>query len=197
MVSCFSHTERDYDLIKYEHKKHSMSVGIYFATTTGKTEDIAERLHELLSSAESPKDLADLSDLNEFSSLDGIICGIPTWNTGADSERSGTAWDSLLNDIGSQDLNGIKVAIFGLGDSSTYTENFCDAMEELHSYFVKAGATMVGYVKRSDYTFDDSKSVIGDSFCGLPLDEDSESNMTDNRLLTWSNQLKIEMKGIL
>ncbi len=173
-----------------------MAVGIYFATTTGKTEDIAERLHDILPSAESPKDLADVSDVNEFTSLDGIICGIPTWNTGADSERSGTAWDTLLEDIGSLNLNGKKVAIFGLGDSSTYTENFCDAMEELHSYFVKAGASMVGYVSKSDYTFEESKSVIGDSFCGLPLDEDSESDMTDDRLVNWSKQLKNEISGL-
>ena len=173
-----------------------MAVGIYFATTTGKTEDIAERLHELLPNAESPKDLADVGDLNELTSLDGIICGIPTWNTGAESERSGTAWDEMLDEIGSLNLNGKKVAIFGLGDSSTYTENFCDAMEELHSYFSKAGAQMVGYVKNSSYTFDDSKSVVGDSFCGLPLDEDSESDLTDERLSNWSIQLKTEMNGL-
>ena len=41
----------------------------------------------------------------------GIVCirqilqnctlqvGAPTWNTGADSERSGTGWDDVLNDI--------------------------------------------------------------------------------------------------
>ena len=173
-----------------------MSVGIYFATTTGKTEDIAERLHDILPSAESPKDLADVSDVTELSTLDGIICGIPTWNTGADSERSGTAWDTLLEEIGSLNLSGKKVAIFGLGDSSTYTENFCDAMEELHSYFVKAGASMVGYVNKTEYTFEESKSVIGDSFCGLPLDEDSESDMTDDRLANWSNQLKKEIPGL-
>ena len=173
-----------------------MAVGIYFATTTGKTEDIAERLHSILTSAESPKDLADVTDVNEFSSLDGIICGIPTWNTGADSERSGTAWDSMLEDIGALNLSGKKVAIFGLGDSSTYTENFCDAMEELHSYFVKSGATMVGYVSKANYTFEESKSVVGNSFCGLPLDEDSESDMTDDRLANWSNQLKKEIPGL-
>ncbi len=173
-----------------------MAVGIFFATTTGKTEDIAERLHELLSNSEPPKDLADLNDVKEFQSLDGIICGIPTWNTGADSERSGTAWDSMLEQIASLNLSGKKVALFGLGDSSTYTENFCDAMEELHSYFVKAGATMVGYVNKSNYTFDDSKSVVGDSFCGLPLDEDSESDMTDERLTKWSAQLKLEIPGL-
>ncbi len=173
-----------------------MSVGIYFATTTGKTEDVAERLHGLLSGSDDPKDMSDIDDLSEFTNHDGIICGIPTWNTGADTERSGTAWDELLEEIGGLDLNGKKVAIFGLGDSSTYTDNYCDAMEELHSFFKKAGASMVGYVSTSDYTFDESKSVVGSSFCGLPLDEDSESDMTDTRLLKWSEQLKQEMPGL-
>ena len=173
-----------------------MAVGIYFATTTGKTEDIAERLHSILPSAESPKDLADLTDLSEFKSLDAIICGIPTWNTGAESERSGTAWDTILDEIGELNLSGKKVAIFGLGDSSTYTENYCDAMEELHRYFQKAGATMVGYVSKSEYTFDESKSLVGESFCGLPLDEDSESDMTDDRISQWADQLRTEISGL-
>ena len=170
-----------------------MTIGIYFATTTGKTEDIAERIHGLLGGAESPKDMSDVDDLSELADHDGIICGIPTWNTGADTERAGTAWDSILDEIGELNLSGKKVAIFGLGDSSTYTENYCDAMEELHKYFQQAGATMVGYVSSSEYTFDESKSVIGDSFCGLPLDEDSASDMTDARISQWANQLKSEM----
>ena len=170
-----------------------MTVGIYFATTTGKTEDIAERLHGLLDSAEAPKDISDVDDLSELAGHDGVICGIPTWNTGADSERSGTAWDSILEDIGELNLSGKKVAIFGLGDSSTYTENYCDAMEELHRYFKQAGASMVGYTAKTDYTFDESKSVVGEQFCGLPLDEDSESDMTDERLASWAEKLKGEM----
>ena len=93
-------------------------------------------------------------------------------------------------------MSGKKVAIFGLGDSSTYTENYCDAMEELHSYFKKAGAEMVGYVNKSSYTFDESKSVMGESFCGLPLDEDSESDLTDSRLETWASQLKGEIPSL-
>ena len=174
-----------------------MTVGIYYATTTGKTEDVAERLHGFISSAEDPKDVSDVDDLSEFEGLDGIICGLPTWNTGADEERSGTAWDSILEDIGELDLSGKKVAIFGLGDSSTYTENYCDAMEELHGYFKKAGADMVGYVDKSSYTFEESKSVIGETFCGLPLDEDSESDLTDSRLENWANQLRNEIPDLV
>ena len=69
-------------------------------------------------------------------------------------------------------------------------------MEELHSYLTKAGAEMVGYVHKSSYTFDESKSVVGDKFCGLPLDEDSESDMTDERLAKWASQLKSEIPGL-
>ena len=52
-----------------------MTVGIYYATTTGKTEDVADRLHNFISSAEAPKDVSDVDDLSEFEGLDGIICG--------------------------------------------------------------------------------------------------------------------------
>ena len=46
-----------------------MSVRIYIASTTGKTEDIAERLHDLISEATSPRDLADVNDASELNSI--------------------------------------------------------------------------------------------------------------------------------
>ena len=49
-----------------------MTVGIYYATTTGKTEDVADRLHNFISTAEAPKDVSDVDDLSEFEGLDGI-----------------------------------------------------------------------------------------------------------------------------
>ena len=125
-----------------------------------------------------------------------LFCGIPTWNTGADEERSGTAWDSILEDIGELNLSGKKVAIFGLGDSSTYTENYCDAMEELHGYFQKLVQKWSAMLTKSSYTFDESKSVIDDKFCGLPIDEDSESDLTDSRLENWAHNLKSEIPSL-
>ena len=55
---------------------------------------------------------------------------------------------------------------------------------------------MVGYVDKSNYTFEESKSIIGNTFCGLAIDEDSESDMTDERLSKWCNQLKEEIPGL-
>ena len=38
-------------------------------------------------------------DGEDFSDLDGVIAGCPTWNTGADEYRSGTTWDDYLDTI--------------------------------------------------------------------------------------------------
>ena len=128
-----------------------MTIGLYFGTQTGKTETVCGIITEELGDAvATAKDVTE-GDLADFAGLDGLICGIPTWNTGAEELRSGTAWDDLLEKIGALDLKGKPVAIFGLGDSVGYGQDYVDAMEELHRYFEKAGAKMVGYVSLDGY----------------------------------------------
>ena len=46
-----------------------MTVGIYYATTTGKTEDVADRLHNFIPSAEAPKDVSDVDDPVSYTHL--------------------------------------------------------------------------------------------------------------------------------
>ena len=85
--------------------------------------------------------------------MDALICGAPTWHTGADEQRSGTAWDEFLYDrLPSLDLSGKKVAIFGLGDQGSYGDNYCDAAGELYDCFSAQGATMVGLTATDDST---------------------------------------------
>ena len=168
-----------------------MAFTIFFATSTGKTEDIADRLKELLPGTEA-KDVDNIDSIDELVNAESLICCVPTWNTGADEARSGTAWDDLAQDIPNQDFAGKPVAILGLGDSSGYSDFFCDAMEELYTAFLQSGAKMIGKVPTSDYTYDDSKSVIDGKFCGLPIDEDNESELTDERLSQWVQQINSE-----
>jgi hypothetical protein len=52
--------------------------------------------------ANEPIDIGDVEDLATAladPSLDGLIVGAPTWNTGADEGRSGTAWDDVLQKV--------------------------------------------------------------------------------------------------
>jgi len=102
-----------------------------------------------------------------------------------------------VEDIPEISLPGKPVAILGLGDSSSYGDYFCDAMEELYRAFEASGARMVGTVATDGYTFNESKSVINGRFCGLPIDEDNEADLTDERLSAWARQLQQEMAAQL
>merc|ERR1711924_397041 len=89
---------------------------------------------------------------------DCIICGAPTWNTGADDMRSGTDIDDwLYSELPNADLSGKKVALFGLGDSAGYSGNFCDSVGELYDCFTVRGATVVGFTDQGGYYHYDSR----------------------------------------
>ena len=86
----------------------------------------------------------------------------------------------------------VQVAIFGLGDSSGYADNFCDAMDELKSCFEAQGASVVGAVSTDGYDHTDSKSVAGGKFVGLACDEDNQPDMSEDRVKAWVGQIKGE-----
>merc|ERR1719428_1619198 len=165
------------------------AVGLFFGTQTGKTEDVASSMGE--AAGVEAKDIGEASAA-DLAGYDGLIVGLPTWNTGADSERSGTAWDEYLEEIKTLDLCGKPVAVFGVGDSVGYGDNFCDAIEELHNTFQAAGAKMLGYVSSEGYQHGESKSVADGKFLGLPLDQDNEDDMTEGRVKSWVSQIKGE-----
>jgi len=165
------------------------AVGLFFATQTGNTENAASAIAE--KSGVEASDIGEI-EVSDLAGYDGLIVGCPTWNTGADEYRSGTAWDDVLDEIKGIDLKDKPVAVFGCGDSQGYGDNFCDGIEELHSTFQAAGAKMMGYVDASAYQHAESKSQSGDKFLGLPLDQDNEEDETEGRVEAWIAQIKGE-----
>jgi len=167
----------------------TMGVGLVYSTTTGNTETVAGYI-----SAKTGIEAQDIGDVGAgIADFDGLIIGAPTWHTGADSERSGTAWDEFLyGDLESIDLKGKKVAIFGLGDGGGYADNFCDAMDELKSCFEGRGAEVIGSVSADGYEFEESKSVVDGKFVGLACDEDNQPDMSEDRVNAWVDQIKSE-----
>jgi flavodoxin I len=167
-----------------------MAVGLIYSTTTGNTETVAGYITE-----KTGLEAVDIGDLDGagVAAFDGLIIGAPTWHTGADSERSGTAWDDFIyGDLTSLDLAGKKVAIFGLGDSSGYGDNFCDAMDELKTCFEGQGATVIGSVSTDTYEYEESKSVADGKFVGLACDEDNQPDLSEERVNAWIDQIKGE-----
>jgi len=169
-----------------------MSVGLYYSTTTGNTETVAGYIAEKTGISDM-KDIAD-ADEAEIAGHDAIIVGSPTWHTGADTERSGTSWDEwLYNTLPNIDLSGKKVAIFAVGDSAGYSENFCDVAGELYDCFTARGAKVFGMTPADDgFDYTESKSVMDDKFVGATFDEDNYPDESEARAGAWVDQLKSE-----
>ena len=94
----------------------SKKVGIFFGTSTGNTESAAYEIMEAFGS-DCPDPPIEIDSLQgkvakTFEEYDSLIVGTPTWNTGADTERSGTGWDEIYYGE-MQDLNIMdkKVAV--------------------------------------------------------------------------------------
>lgn len=175
------------------------SVGVFFSTTTGNTEEVADMVCNEFGDAADPVDIGDIADsLGDMLEYDNLCVGAPTWNTGADSQRSGTSWDDVLEEIAGMDFSGKNVAVFGCGDSASYSDFFCDAIEEVHSTFAAAGATMVGNVSTEGYEFEESKSAAGgpassddaSELIGLAIDVENQSDMSEDRVSAWVESLK-------
>jgi len=176
------------------------AVGLFFGTTTGHTEEAADLIKSAWTAGEitDPTDISEV-DISSLPDYDALIVGVPTWHTGADEARSGTAWDDVLEEIRGLDMSGKKVAVFGCGDSSGYGDYFCDAIEEVHNTFKDAGASLIGYwaadgsSDNHKYDFEDSKSCVDGVFMGLPLDFDNESDLSEPRVEEWVGQIAGEM----
>ncbi|KAF5828561.1 flavodoxin IsiB [Dunaliella salina] len=146
--------------------------------------------------AEAPQEIGDVENLESLKQYDGLIVGSPTWNTGADEERSGTAWDNKLGSIKRMDLGGKPVACFGVGDSANYGDYYCDALEEIYSIFSNAKGKMVGKwaYSEGEYEHTYSKAEIEPGvFCGLALDQDNQDDLTPARVDKWVAQIRQEM----
>lgn len=165
------------------------TIGLFFGTQTGNTETIAEQIQEELG-GESVVTLYDISDAtpDNFEAYELIIVGCPTWNIG----ELQADWDGFYDELGNVDFNGKKVAYFGVGDQIGYTDNFQDAMGILEEKISGLGGETVGYWSTEGYEHQGSKAVKNGKFVGLAIDEDNQSELTDERIKTWVAQLKQE-----
>lgn len=165
-----------------------MQIGLFYASSTGNTESVAEIIARKLESTAKVKRYniaeGDIEKMQEFTIL---VMGISTWGEGELQDD----WESAFDTLNSLDLSGKTVALFGLGDQEGYGDNFLDAMGILHEKVVALGAKTVGYTPTDDFEFDESKAVLDNGlFCGLALDEDNESNLTEARIDRWLTELK-------
>ena len=160
-------------------------VGIFFGSTTGVTEDIAHKIAEKIDGAEVFNIDGNEDKLEDY---DVLLLGTSTWGFGDLQDD----WQAVLDDLANLNLAGKKVAYFGSGDQGTFSDTFMDGMAIINEEISKTGATVIGNTSTEGYEFNESRAVEGDKFLGLALDEVNQSDLTDERIDAWVEQIKKE-----
>lgn len=166
-------------------------IGLFFGPLKGSVHRVAEKVKTAL--GEQNVDMISVNDasVSDLEKYDQIIFGISTVGKETwDSEFSNTDWSKFFPNIGKVDYTGKTVAIFGLGDSVTYSSYFVNAMGVLAKELMKNGAKIVGKVDPASYEFDESEAIFDGLFIGLPIDEDFQPELTDERVYSWVNAIK-------
>lgn len=158
-------------------------IGLFYASTTGNTEAVAERIAEMIEAV--PVDLYDLAvePVSRISEYERLILGISTWDFGELQED----WDMAWAELEKLDLHGRQVALFGLGDQLGYGEWFLDAMGLLGELVRARGAELVAPWPVEGYLFEQSRALNaeGSHFVGLAIDEDGQADQTEERIARW------------
>lgn len=157
------------------------SVKVIYGSSTGNTKRAAEAVAAKLGG--EAINVADAGP-DDFKA-DLLILGTSTWGYGELQDD----WQSALPMLEAADLSGVKVALFGLGDSAGFADTFVNGMADLAEKAKAAGAEIVGKWSNAGYTHSASTADEGDVFVGLALDDDNEPGETAGRIDRWCARL--------
>ena len=163
-------------------------IGIFYGSSTGNSEFAAQEIQK-----EFGADIATIYNVSSAKKADlekytNIILGCSTLEIG-ELEYD---FEDFLPELKSANLEGKKVAIFGLGDQESYPDSFVDSIGIIHEAIEEKGCKFVGTVSTEGYEHDESRGEVYGKFLGLPLDEENQGDLTKERIQKWVEQLKGE-----
>lgn len=163
--------------------------GVFYGSTTGTTESVARTIAEKLGIPSS--DVYDVSKMTAdvAGNYEALILGTSTWGDGELQDD----WYDGIKVLKRTNLSGKTVALFGCGDSESYSDTFCDAMGILFENLKDTGCRIIGTVSDADYTYSSSIAATDGNFVGLAIDDINESDKTDERVTAWTETLKAEL----
>lgn len=170
-------------------------VGLFYGSSTCYTEIAAEKIRDyLLSQHQTETILHNIADtgLLPVADFDVVIFGIPTWDYGELQED----WDRRWDELDSINFIGKTLALYGLGDQIGYPEWFQDAMGYLYFKLMEKDAHVIGFWPSEGYQFNQSQALTKDKqhFVGLPLDDENELDLSEQRIQNWCDNLMAEIK---
>ena len=132
-------------------------IGVFYGSTTGTTEDVARRIAEKLNVPSAH--IFEVSKLTEalVNEYDVLVLGSSTWGAGELQDD----WYDGVNVLKKCDLSHKYVALFGCGDSDSYSDTFCDAIGIIYEDLKDTHCKFCGAVDTAGYTFDSSIAFNG------------------------------------
>lgn len=164
------------------------TIGIFFGSTTGTTEHIANIIAEKLGI--KPSDVHDVTRTapSEVGDYDLLILGASTWGDGDMQDDM----HDFIDGISALDLKGKQIAIFGCGDE-TMDHTFCNAVGQIYRDITPTGARIIGAFDTDGYSFSHSDAVIDGQAVGLLIDNVNHENLTEERIDRWTKLLRDEL----
>mgnify|MGYP001202802991 FL=1 len=171
-----------------------MKIGLFYGSDTGRTTAVAEQIKETLGDKLNI-DMHDVVDFNktDIEKYDYLIIGLSTWYDG----ELQSDWDDNFNNFSEIDFSNKTIALYGLGDQIVYCEYFIDGVGIIGEQILKENGSLIGAWSTEGYLHTDSKAELKEGeFCGLALDEDTQEEMTAERIVTWCEQIYNEFTSL-
>jgi len=160
-------------------------IAIFYGSSTGNTERTAKEMATQLSA-----DVFDVSSqpTDQLKEYEVLIFGTSTWGAGDLQDD----WEDFIAEVERVDLTGKTVAIFGYGEGQGNSDTFVGGMGIIYNAIKEKGCRIVGHVDTDSYEYDESIAIVNDKFIGLPLDEENQSELSEDRINKWLEQIKQE-----
>ena len=158
-----------------------MKTAIFFGSTTGTTEMIAQKVGELLGA-----EVYSANEIDKVEEYDFVIFATSTWGMGDLQDD----WYDALEKLKTKNLSGKKVGLIGIGDQEGFGDTFVDGIGTIYEEIKDMGITLVGKTSTEGYNFGNSKAVVDEEFVGLVINENNQSDLTDERIKNWVEKVK-------
>ena len=158
-----------------------MKTAIFYGSTTGTTEMVAGKVGELLGA-----EVLSATEVDRVEEYDFVIFATSTWGMGDLQDD----WYEALDKLKTKNLSGKKVGLIGIGDQFGFGDTFVDGIGTIYEEIKDMGINLVGKTSTDGYSFSGSKAVVDDEFVGLVIDENNQSELTDERINAWVEKVK-------
>jgi flavodoxin I len=161
-------------------------IGLFYGPVKGSTEKVAKKVADQIGNDKVDMIAVKNATVEDLNKYNNIIFGVSTIGRETwDGYNTASDWDKFRTELDKADFSDKIVAMFSLGDHITYPKHFVDALGWMAEYLKPRKARLIGFVDTNEYEFEESQGIEGDKFMGLPIDEDYEAHLTDDRIKKW------------